>query len=266
MSIGIAIAVPDGIALAADTQTTWNQTIIKAKDKNTGKDFDLAEPIIVPVGWSKMAKKLFSLNLAGKNYAFITAGMAHLNTKSMFAIFQSGAHKYKGDGSVDNVTQYFIDYLKTEISHHLSCSTTELKNKPINVSEFILTTYEENDVAKPVIESHLVFSGILKINGNQNDSGYLLKWSNKKQPNRYGGCWIGRSEFITHVVNHKNTNLPQISGQFGMMTLSDAIDYTRFLIEFTCNFQRFAIMVPDCGRPVASITLTPEGFEEKILK
>ena len=46
MSIGIAVAVPDGIALAADTQTTWNQVILKAKDKNTGNEFDLANPII----------------------------------------------------------------------------------------------------------------------------------------------------------------------------------------------------------------------------
>ena len=34
MTIAIAISVPDGIALAADTQTTWNQTITKAKQKN----------------------------------------------------------------------------------------------------------------------------------------------------------------------------------------------------------------------------------------
>jgi hypothetical protein len=30
MTIAIAIAVPDGIALAADIQTIWTQTILKA--------------------------------------------------------------------------------------------------------------------------------------------------------------------------------------------------------------------------------------------
>ena len=63
MSIGIAIAVPDGIALAADTQTTWNNIILRAKDKKTGNEFDLAEPIAVPVGWSLCARKLFSVIL-----------------------------------------------------------------------------------------------------------------------------------------------------------------------------------------------------------
>ena len=53
MTIGIAIAVPDGIALAADTQTTWNRTILRAKDKATGQEVELAEPISIPVGWSQ---------------------------------------------------------------------------------------------------------------------------------------------------------------------------------------------------------------------
>ena len=43
MSICIAIAVPDGIALAADSQMTWFETIAKAKDKATNKEFELAE-------------------------------------------------------------------------------------------------------------------------------------------------------------------------------------------------------------------------------
>ena len=41
MSVGIAIAVPDGIAMAADTQTTWNQVVTKAKEKSSGKEFEL---------------------------------------------------------------------------------------------------------------------------------------------------------------------------------------------------------------------------------
>lgn len=128
MSIGIAIAVPDGIALAADTQTTWSNIILRAKDKKTGNEFDLAEPIAVPVGWSQCARKLFSVVLGGKTYAIITACEANLN-----------------------------------------------------------------------------------------------------------------------------------------QTVADAVDYTRFLVAFTCDFQRFAIMVPNCGRPISSATLTPESFEEKVV-
>jgi len=265
MSIGIAIAVPDGIALAADTQTTWNQTIRKAKEKTTGNEVELAEPISIPVGWSRMARKLFNVKMSGTTYAMITAGMAHMNSKSMYAVIHSAASTYQGNGEIENVSEFLKDHLKNELVKQLSCAPEELAAQPINVCEIILATYEPKDVAKPVIESHLVFSGTLNFNGNPDSSGHILKWSNRTQPNRYGGCWIGRSEFITHIVNHKNSKLPPISGQFGMMTLADGVDYTRFLVEFTCDFQRFAVMVPDCGRPITSSTLTPECYQENIV-
>lgn len=78
----------------------------------------------------------------------------------------------------------------------------------------------------------------------------------------FNACWIGQSEFASHVVSHNNAGLPQMSGNFSLFTLSDAVDYVRFLAEFTCNFQRFAAMVPNCGRPVLTATLTPDGFVE----
>ena len=265
MSIGIAIAVPDGIALAADTQTTWNKNILKVKEKNSGKEVELAEPIRIPVGWSRMARKLFSVDMNGTTYAVITAGMAHMNSKSMYAVIHSAAPTYQGSGEIDDVSEFVRDYLKNELAEQLSCTPEELVAQPINVCEIILATYEAKDVAKPVIESHLVFSGTIDYNGNSDSSGHILKWSNHTQPNRYGGCWIGRSEFITHIVNHKNSQLPPISGQFGMMTLADGVDYTKFLVKFTCDFQRFAVMVPDCGRPITSSTLTPERYQENVV-
>ena len=265
MSIGIAIAVPDGIALAADTQTTWNQTILKVKEKHSGKEVELADPIHIPVGWSRMARKLFSVDMNGTTYAIITAGMAHLNSKSMYAVIHSCAPTYKGNGEIDDVGTFVGNHLKNELATHLSCPPDQLTKQPLNVCELILSTYEDKDVAKPVIESHLVFSGTITFNGKPDGSGHIVKWSNRTQPNRYGGCWIGRSEFITHIVNHKNSQLPPISGQFGMMTLADGVDYTKFLVEFTCDFQRFAIMVPDCGRPITTSTLTPEFYQENIV-
>jgi hypothetical protein len=266
MSIGIAIAVPDGIALAADTQTTWSNIIAKAKDKKTGQDFDLAEPISMPVGWSQMARKLFSVSITGKTYAIVTAGESTLNHTTRYAIFRSGAHKYDGTGKYDDVLQYYINYLKAELSAHFSCTSEQLSNQTRKVCEFILTGYEEDDVAKPAVESHLVFSGKINIDGKPDSSGHFRKSSNRTQTSRYGGCWIGQIAFISHVVNHSNKDLPPISGQYEMMTLADATDYTQFLVSFTCDFQRFAIMVPNCGRPILSAALTPDSYEEKTIK
>ena len=264
MSIGIAIAVPDGIALAADTQTTWTQTIDKAKDKQTGNEFELADPIKVPVGWSRMARKLFSIDMGDNTYAIVTAGEAQLNSKTMYSVFRSAAKQYTGDGDCADVSQYFTEHLKNELAIQHSCTIADLSQQNINVCEYILAGYEDKDVAKPFLESHIVFSGTLPINNEQNTSGHFLKFTNTAQPSRYGGCWIGRVHYITHIIKHSNKDLPQISGQFHMMTLADAVDYTKFLIAFVCDFQRFAVTVPDCGRPIISSTLTPERYDEQI--
>ena len=266
MTIGIAIAVPDGIALAADSQTTWNSIINKAKDKNTGQEFELAQPISLPIGWSKMARKLFSVEIQNKRFALITAGEAQLNAKTMYAVFKGAATQFAGDDpSFNNILQHFIDSLKNELCIQFNCQINNLSNQQIKACEFIIATYENDDVSKPIVESHLVFSGTLNINGTQNGSGHFRKWTNTNGPSRYGGCWIGRTDFVSHIVIHKNNKLPPIQGQYHMMTLADAVDYTKFLVNFTCDYQRFAIMVPDCGKPIVSATLTPTTYERNVV-
>ena len=265
MSIGIAIAVPDGIALAADTQTTWSQLVLKVKEKHSGKEIELAEPIQVPVGWSQRSRKLFAVTIGERMFAITTAGESHLNSKSMYAVFQSVAHKYHGSLTWTDVSRHFISHLQNELASECGCAVEALHKAQVRLSEFILAGYEDGDVAKPVVESHLVFSGTIPINGKPDESGHFVRWSNVSQASRYGGCWIGQAAFISHIVNHSNPELPAISGQYAMMTLADAVDYTRFLVGFTCDFQRFAIMVPSCGRPVASATLTPDGYDEQMV-
>lgn len=262
MTIAIAIAVPDGIALAADTQTTWTQTILKAKQKGTNEEFELDEPIVLPVGWSKMTRKLFSLKFDENIFAICIAGGAILNSKTMYAIFKSLEKSYQGELSYNEIIDYIVEGIKEQFRLHYK--TNDISKSEQNSIHFIIAGYENQDVSKPFIERHVVFSGEISNNGNQDSSGHIRTWKNDEQ-NRYGGCWIGRNEFITHIINHKNKSLPAISGQYELMSLSDAIDYTKFLVDFTCDFQRFAIMVPDCGRPIISATLTPEEYNDEII-
>lgn len=98
-------------------------------------------------------------------------------------------------------------------------------------------------------------------------TGEFRKWTNIIDgQHTFGGCWIGRTEFISHLVTHNNPQLPAIQGQYELLSLADAVDYTNFLVDFTCEYQRFAAMVPDCGKPIISATLTPEQYEEQIIK
>jgi hypothetical protein len=263
MSICIAIIVPDGIALAADSQTTWTHSITKAKKKGTNEEFELSEPIKIPVGWSRMTKKLFNLTINSRKYAVCVAGAATINNKTSYSIFKSLEKGFAIENSTfDQIIEYFVNGIQDEFREHYK--RDDIENVETNILQFIFCGFENEDVSKPIVQQHYVFSGKLNINNVENRTGHFLQWKNDSA-NKFGGCWIGRSEFIAHAILHNNKSLPQISGQYHLMSLADAVDYTKFLVEFTCDYQRFAVMVPDCARPIISATLTPDNYEENII-
>ena len=263
MSICIAVAVPDGIALAADSQTTWNQTITKVKEKGTAKEIELETPLNIPISWSKMTRKLFKLTFGKNNFAACIAGAALLNSKTIYSVFKSLEANYNGEGDFDEVLSFLIDGLKKELRKELGTDDLTSTDKIVTVN-FILAGFNSKDISQPRLSSCAVFSGTPKgPDENPIREGHLEKWKNEGN-NKFGACWIGRAEFISHLVNHKNTALPPLQGQYHLFSLSDARDYAKFLVEFTCDFQRFAIMVPDCGRPIITAELTPDQCIEQI--
>ena len=267
MPICIAIAVPDGIALAADSQTTWNQTITQAAQRGTNQKFDLAQPINVPISWSRMAKKLFNLKINDNSYAICVAGTALLNHKTIYSIFKALEKNYESYGCYETIVRHFIDGLKAELRKQFNVENLATSPTILNI-EFIICGYVYQDVSKPRIESWTVLSGTVQIEGGrQLTSGEFRKWTNiVNGEHTFGGCWIGRAEFISHLVTHNNPQMPPIQGQYELLSLADAVDYTKFLVDFTCDYQRFAAMVPDCGKPIISATLTPEQYDEQIIK
>ena len=186
---------------------------------------------------------------------------------TIYSIFKGLEKSYEGDGSYDTIVRHFIDGLKTELRKQLNVEKLETACTILTI-EFIISGYYEMDVSKPRIESWTVLSGTIQIEGGgQLTTGEFKKWTNiVNGEHTFGGCWIGRAEFISHLVTHNNSQMPPIQGQYELLSLADAVDYTKFLVDFTCDYQRFAAMVPDCGKPIISSTLTPEYYEEQIIK
>lgn len=271
MSICIAISVPDGIALAADSQTTWNQTITNVREKGTGREVALEQPLNVPISWSRMTRKLFPIKVGKKHYAACVAGAALINRKTIFSIFKSLEANYPNpdNATFDSVAEYFCNGLAEQIKKEFGVEDVAAAAAGFMV-DFILAGFDEDDVSKPRIERWAVFTGSIEAEATDGAKTIATErhkaWSNLNgSMYAFGGCWVGRTDFISHIVTHKNAALPPIQGQFELLSLSDAVDYTKFLVNFTCDFQRFAIMVPDCGKPIISATLTPDGYKEEIV-
>lgn len=260
MTIAIAVAVPDGIALAADTQTTWNRTITHVLVKGTATEVELVVPIAIPIGWSRLARKLFSISMGKRPYAVAVSGIALLNGKTPYSVFKSLEKGYSGSGVYDDVLTYLFDGLKAELKQQFGVTDLSLAPQVLELN-FILAGYEDLDVSLPILRAVGVYSGKPPTPNATNFPGDRTFWTNS--PDRFGCCWTGRGEFVAHVVSHTNSALPPIAGQYALLTLADAVDYVQFLAEFTCDFQRFAVMVPDCGRPVVAATLTPDEYLEQ---
>lgn len=194
-----------------------------------------------------------------QKYAICWAKTASLNRKSIYSIIKSLEKKYKGDGQYENVIEHLSSGILEEFKIHFNGQ--KLSECPAKLIELIVASFIDADVSRPILNVYYIFSGKLHSNNVLNNTRISDGWKNAPA-NDFGACWIGEKEYISHIVNHKNSMLPPLKGQFEIMTLEDAKEYARFLVEYTCDFQRFSPVVPTCGRPLIIAKLTPDKYEE----
>lgn len=267
MPICIAIAVPEGIVVSTDSQITWFQNIERAIQKDSKEQFELDTPIISPVSSSRMSHEPFSVTAAGNHFAICLAGAAFINQKHTRLLFKTLEKDYQGNGNYEHVLRYYIEGIKAHLKEQFAVRNLSDASQTINV-DFIMCGYDNGDIFKPRIESWCIFSGKIRLeNDTHLETGELKKFSNFDSGKySYAGCWIGRTEFISLIYNTTNQSLPPIIGQFETFSVTDALDLCKFLVEFTCDYQRFAVMVPDCGKPMIAGILTPEGYAMPLTK
>jgi len=74
----------------------------------------------------------------------------------------------------------------------------------------------------------------------------------------YGGCFEGQREAIDKAFGGDN----QIQINWYIMPLKDAIEISRFFVEFTIKYQAFEnTKVATCGGPIDTLVITRDGAE-----
>lgn len=194
-----------------------------------------------------------------------------------------------------------LEQLKQNVKSDLTLKGCELKEfkEENNILKFRFKTpqgnIEESLVTLDIIEilvagynndgSHQVYS--IRIPGEIN----LLRNSNQKN-NEYGSSWLGQVDVVSRIVlgyDGRIVNVPfvkdaivtsgndqistQLQGleyliQWGTMTLQDAMDYCRLMIQTTSAIQRFSDGIradpgdmPGVGGPIDIAVITPDkGF------
>jgi 20S proteasome alpha/beta subunit len=281
MTLVLNTTTAEGIVLAADSRQSYRNQKGMAR-----------------IG-SDNASKLFQMNrrigVAVTGLAFLPENDVAKNISKFIDEFKLDSKIQSEELDVKDVTEKLyelfndkykwkeqLEQLKQNVKSDLTPKGCELKEfkEENNILKFRFKTpqgnIEESLVTLDIIEilvagynndgSHQVYS--IRIPGEIN----LLRNSNQKN-NEYGSSWLGQVDVVSRIVLGNDQISTQLQGleyliQWGTMTLQDAMDYCRLMIQTTSAIQRFSDGIradpgdmPGVGGPIDIAVITPDkGF------
>ncbi len=243
MTMNVTVRVPDGIVIASDSLASQqNQLRLRpAKKKHTcgscGNEeevsFDEPPPIGVPVNSSPLANKLFYLGQFGVAFHGAAAvGGRTLCNHVLNYVHTDWAPTKTVRAVSDDLSTILHEALKKELGGDLG----KLPEGATPLG-FQIAGYNENDLDSG--STFMVAIGRdVKVEDTSGPAGVA-----------FGG--------IVDVANRLYRRLmPTDDVSLELMTLPDAVDYARFLIRTTADYQRFAKMVPVVGGPIDIAVIT----------
>lgn len=248
MSLVISLRIPDGIVVAADSLSTSNDVLEIASSeikiecphcKKTikGKGFKLP-PIPIPFSASSYTQKLFKLY--GK-YAISFIGIGILNSKSIYyhiKQFELENNKENHDDLykvVEKVEKYFENELIKAFPDYKSKAPENWRPMGFHVNGYLK---KGNNLSGVTCEVSL---------GRKNTKKIINST----------GCTIGGDIGVVSKLWEIGKNNPKQKIRYRLLTLEDAIELSRFFINTTSTFQKFANQVPTVGGDIDIALITP---------
>jgi hypothetical protein len=231
VTLNVSLCVPDGIVIASDSLATLSEPISKkinvdSKCPKCNENIQLKDvqvpPFSVPSSSFPYAQKLFSIK---KKLGMAVYGTAHLNGRSMYShiteLNASLAAPSENADFVDTVKDEVIKYFDSQIA--LECKKTgfNLALQPDNWFPFGFQlagfTKDAND--EPIAKIYWIRMG-------KKSDAQISK----------------NTAFCTGDPTVVNLLWPggNLTANVGAFSLQDAIDYAKFLIRTTADYQRFS--------------------------
>jgi hypothetical protein len=240
MTIIVSLSVPEGIILAADTQTTLLQNDI-------------------PVNSFKNTQKIFSLSTETQVFGIAQFGVANPGGKPLSShIFslREIIKKIKPETplSLENITDVIINYF------------AQFALKDIEGLGFFLAGFEHHI---DQIENCVYFISF----GAESDGKALKK--EKKNPQQiavtrelvlngsnFGLQWAGEGTWILDkLLNLSTDNTPPAKIPYQHLSLKDGTEVCAFMINTVIGFEKYLTRFPSCGGELKMAYLTPREFK-----
>lgn len=270
MSLGINVAIPEGIILAADSRQTYRNQKGMAR-----------------IG-SDSASKVFRL---GSRMGLVIAGLAFLPQQGVMKNLSGFIEEFRQTVDVDRLS---VGETARELAHYFDARVPyreQLKNIPAGIradmarqgfelvdlkEEAARVVFHYKDQQGQVREAVAAPDGLQFIlagyNQDKSSEVYMIyipgttdqARDSRKPGKEYGAGWIGQTDVVTRIVLGFDPRLQGIpllreaatrygeeavqkqlrgveySIQWGTMTLQDAVDFCQLAIETTTAIQRFS--------------------------
>ena len=306
MSLTVCITTPEGIVLAADSRQTYRNTVGSARigSDSATKVFSVGEKVGVTVAGPAFLVDPKEEKSAPKGIgSFISAFLNKMSKEEtvesittklrehLEKIYNSAEQLKKLEPEVERQIEQLggkiVKKRQSEFGEAILIDYTDKNGKPQTAAagvipiSLIVAGYDVHTVSKPEISVYVVhIPGPTK---------YVRKHGD---PNQYGASWTGQGDVLTRVIlgydprahdlpliqaSKQNLGEDKVKEQLGLleyivnwgaMTLQDAVDFAKLMIETTSAIQRFSDGIklapgdmPGVGGPIDVAVILPDsGF------
>lgn len=231
MTLNVSLCVPDGIVIASDSLATLSEPISKkvnvdSKCPKCSEDIQLKDvqvpPFSIPSSSFPYAQKVFSIK---NKLGMAVYGTAHLNGRSMYS------HITELNAKVPNPSENgdYVDIIKDEIIAYFDKQMgLECKKSGINLTlqpddwfpfGFQLAGFTKDANGEPVAKIYWIRIGKKSVAQITNSTAFCTG-----DPTVVNLLWPGGN----------------LTANVTAFSLQDAIDYAKFLIRTTADYQRFS--------------------------
>lgn len=227
MSFIIVVHVGEGIVLASDSKTTYNNTQI-LEDKTVVKH--------VGIHTTNTTDKTF---ICPNGCGISTCGTSSINSKPITGYIQSFIREnISKETTVESVPRLLMEYFR--------------QFDPIPDTNFIVAGYDEIDVemVQRVYRVYIVREKIDTINTTFQ-----------------GASWDGETDILSRIIQpvayiNPETNQcdPLLHHEilWNFFTLQDAVDFAKYAVETTINTMHFQNRIETVGGEIDILVITPE--------
>jgi hypothetical protein len=248
MTLNVSLRVPDGIVLASDSLSTLvsfaNQKMnVSGTCDSCGKPVEIKDvqtpPLRIPSSTWPYAQKMYPIQ---ERYGLATHGSGMVNKRSIYNhIIELGPNLpdvVEGEDHLEKLSNFVVGYFHGQLLAEWKKLgiTADLQPDNLRPFGFQLVGFSRDE------------------NGDPNPITYLLDIGKAPLVRKFSsiGCtWSGDGSVVGKLWSGG-----QSGASYDVFSLQDAIDYAKFLIKTTGDYQRFSGNLPTVGGDIDVALIT----------